>query len=463
MLAELKISTGDEETDIQVSVDDLMAAINTAGVKFGIDTDILQSISSEHKFNDWIAFAHGQQPVDGEDGDIMFDFSTEGSSVHLKEDAAGRVNIKDLNLIQNVKTGDVLCFLAPPKPGRDGTSVKGDTIAATQGAPALLPGGENVKVSDDGQSLLAAIDGMVSWDGTRVSVSNVYTIDRVDANTGNIRFNGTVIVNGEVGDGFEIHAGGDVRVAMSVGRVVINAGGDIHIGGGILGQEKATLCAGKSLHAKFMQDVDSVEAIDSVVIDDYILNSRVSCNGPVVIKGSNGFIAGSTISSETWIYSHTVGIDGSSADTTLIIGQDPEIIQRKYELADAIYEKVKDFLKLKLSLNKLREIKKKGKLSDAQKELYSKILSAIETVRYNLEQHELEISSISQKLDTTYNGNIYVEDTIFEGSKVMFGNCKREIHKSRAVTQFCLDGEEIIEKTFSLKPEIKSYLEDSDG
>ncbi len=461
--AEVNIKTSEEEENLRVNFEDIITALNTAGVTFGINETRIHKIVNERTFNDWIVVAEGQTPSDGEDGDIMFDFSTDGRKASLKEDAAGRVNIKDLNLIQNVKTGDVLCYLIPPKPGREGMTVKGEAIPASQGAPAVLPGGENVEVSEDGGKLKATIDGMVIWDGSKVTVTDTYTVDKVDASTGNIRFNGSVVVNGEVGEGFEIHAEKDVIVAMSVGRCVIYAGGDIRINGGILGQDKGNITSAKSIHAKFIQDVEHLKAKGAVVVEDYILNSNVNAGGPVVVKGGNGFIAGSTVASEAWIYAHTMGIEGSSTDTNLIIGHSPELIKEKYELSQSIYNKVKDFLKLKVSLTKLREIKKKNQLSPQQKELYGKIMSAIETIRYNLEEAEVKITDIMEKLNTSYSGHIYVENIIHEGTILMFGNASKEIFRQRAVTQFSLEKHEIIEKTFSMKPEIKAYLEESDG
>jgi len=60
----------------------------------------------------------------------------------------------------------------------------------------------------------------------------------VDFVTGNIFFNGNVVVCGTVLDGFEIKADGDIIVSKIVESATLTAGRDVIVKGGVLGRGK---------------------------------------------------------------------------------------------------------------------------------------------------------------------------------------------------------------------------------
>jgi len=77
----------------------------------------------------------------------------------------------------------------------------------------VLPKGKNVEISEDGQSLIAGIDGQVNYIDGKVSVFANYEVPAdVDNSTGNISFVGNVIIRGNVLSGFTVEAGGSVEV-----------------------------------------------------------------------------------------------------------------------------------------------------------------------------------------------------------------------------------------------------------
>jgi len=465
---EVSISQGDLVASIKVvprtdqitslSASDIHEKLSEAGVSYGIWNEVISQIAHEKPVNKWVTIAKGEKPAEGKDGYVKYYFNKDGRTAKLKEDSSGRVNIKDMNLIDNVKAGDILCELVPPEIGRSGMSVKGEEILGKVGAPGKLPGGKNIEVSEDGNKFIASIDGMVVWQESQILVEPVYVVDKVDSTTGNVRFNGSVVVNGEVGDGFEVHAGEDVTVAMSVGRVVINAGGNIKIAGGILGQEKARITAAGSIQVKFIQDAHVISDKD-IIVDDYVRNSEITAAGPVIVKSPSGNIIGSTVSSESWIYCQNIGHESNPLDTRLIIGHNPRLINEQENLRAQLIEKIGDFLKLQASVTKLRMIKAKSKLSTQQENLNDKILTAITTIRQNLIDTDNRINEITEKINSVFSGNIYIEGIAQAGTRIILGKAIREITESRIKTQFSLDNYEIIESEFVMLPEIKETLE----
>ena len=425
LVASIKVVPRADEIST-ISASDLYEAIGEAGVKFGLWNEIVSQVAEDKVVSKWVTIAKGEKSGEGTDGYIKYHFNIEGRRAKLKEDESGRVNIKDMNLIDNVKKDDILCELIQPETGKSGTTVKGEEIIGKIGAPGSLPSGKNVEVSEDGTKLIASIDGMVVWEESQVNVEPIYVVDKVDSSTGNVRFNGSVVVNGEVGDGYEIHAGEDVTVAMSVGRAVIQAGGNIRIGGGVLGQEKAAITAEGSIKAKFIQDAQ-VKSRQEIIIEDYVRNSEITASGPVIVKNPAGWITGSTVSSEAWIYCHTIGHETNPLDTRLIIGHNPRLHDERENLKAESLEKIGDFLKLQASITKLRMIKAKSKLSSQQEDLNNKILNAVETIRHNITVIDARINELTEKINTVFSGNIYIDGIANEGTTIILGKATREI------------------------------------
>ena len=73
-------------------------------------------------------------------------------------------------------------------------------------------------MSQDKLTLTALVDGHVSLADQKVSVSNVYQVKDVGVSTGNIDFEGSVIIAGNVSANFEVKAGGNVVVNGPAGR-----------------------------------------------------------------------------------------------------------------------------------------------------------------------------------------------------------------------------------------------------
>lgn len=441
-----------------LNVENLLKAIQDEGITYGILTEVVEQIVRDKIINTWVTIAKGIEPSEGKDGYVKFHFETGGTKVRLKEDASGRVNLRDLNLIQNVKKGDVLCELIPPQAGKSGMTVKGEEIPGKTCAHAKLPGGQNVSFSADHTKIFSTIDGMVAWVDPTIIVDHVYVVDMVDANVGNIRFNGSVVVNGEVGDGYEIHAGEDITIAMSVGRVVLNAGGSIKIAGGILGQDKAIINAGGKIRVRFIQDAPHVKSDAEIVVDDYIRNSMVTAVGPIVVKNQNGWIDTSTISSECWICCPTIGYETSAVETNLCIGHNPILHQERERLKEEIVYKISEFLKLQSSLAKLRALKILDQMSQQQEALYNKILDSIERFRNILTRHDTRIGEITQNINKVYAGNIYIEGIVNDNTNVTIGTATKKITNAKARVHFFLKDNEIVESEFVMVPEIKKVL-----
>ena len=69
-------------------------------------------------------------------------------------------------------------------------------------------------------------------------VNETLTLAKVDLSTGNINFDGSLHIKGDVADGVAVDVSGSVLVEGVVARATIVAGGDIVIKNGIIGGAK---------------------------------------------------------------------------------------------------------------------------------------------------------------------------------------------------------------------------------
>jgi len=456
--AEIRIVPNAPEAGVNtLNVEDILLSMKEAGIVIGILTEEIEKVVRDKILNTWVVVARGDEPEQGKDGFVRFRFNRD-TKVKLKEDSQGKVNLRELNIIQNVKKGDILCELIPPVTGKNGITVKGEVIPGKEGNHATLPPGQNVSLSGDQSTLIATIDGMVIWKDESVIVNHEYVVDAVDGNVGNIHFNGSVVVNGEVGDGYEIHAKENITIAMSVGRVILEAGGNITINGGILGQDFAKVTAGGNLKCRFIQD-SNVKVEGGIIVEDYIRNSMVSAVGPVAVRNQKGWIDTSAVSSECWIYCPTIGYEASAVETDLCIGHSPVLHKEREGLLSDIVERIGDFLKLQASLSKLRVLKQTSELNHQQETLFNKILDTIDKLRSTLSVYEGQISALTEKIEKTYAGNIYIDGIINERTNIHIGMSTRKITSPMTRVHFFLNGSDIVDAEFMLSPEVKQFLE----
>lgn len=305
MEARLTISA---DRDNFPSREEIQNQLQQKGVIFGINTKLLDAILEDRKPLKNQIIAQGQTAVSSVDSKIIWYVSQPGNRMSEVEDNQ-RIDYKSQEEFEFVKKGAELASLLPPKDAVWGKNVTGEP------APPIPPNlpkivGDNLELSADGLSLLATKDGYVLWHGDRISVDDIYTVDGdVDFHTGNIRFNGSIQINGDVKSGFRVEATGDIHIKGSVDAATIySSGGDIVIAQGVLGKQRAKLLAEGSIYCGFIQDA-SVVARRNVTVQGYVINSQISAGGKVHLTGNPALIRGGEVFAEDGIEADDVGAE----------------------------------------------------------------------------------------------------------------------------------------------------------
>jgi len=230
-----------------------------------------------------IAIGKGVKPEDGKDGYLEFKVDMSAKPQFIPKDD-NSVDYKNSMQVTLVNVGDILADVIPPTAGEDGMDVRGSPIKAKAGEKAKYFVGEGVEEKDS--HLIVTAAGTPSIQDDLIMVHRNYVLQGdVDLSTGNINFPGTVIIHGNVTDGFEVIAEEHVVVNGLISGAKIRAKGYVKCAGGIQGKGKAEITAGSFVAATFVSAATIIAEGDIVITKD-ILHSNVSCLGELRLGGS---------------------------------------------------------------------------------------------------------------------------------------------------------------------------------
>jgi len=269
------------------------SALSAAGVRSGIDQSALAEILKLRLRVHERVIARGTAPVAGEPDQLIWSIDIIDQN-RPRINVDGKADFKQLNQFQPVSAGDQLVALLPGKASVAGVTVTGLPLAAgDEGKILSLPGGLNTRLSKDGLTLNAAIDGIAMLRDGLVTVDTVLQIaGDVDFNTGNVNYQGSVTIAGDVRSGFRVEATEAIYINGTVEAAEIySKNGSIIIQNGILGQNRARILAGNDLHCGFIQDA-TASVKNDVIIDHYAINSNITSGGKISLLEHEGLIRG---------------------------------------------------------------------------------------------------------------------------------------------------------------------------
>ena len=425
--------------------DGLLGFLKTNGVVFGIKEEPLRKFVDFPTYNETVLVAEGTAPVNGSDARIIYNFETDRSKIKLKE-KNGRVDFKESNVIQNVVEGQALAKKIPPGEGQPGRTVTGKLLPAKDGNDVKFEIGKNVHLSDDGMTALASINGQVMLANNKISVEPILVVPGdVNLKTGgNVIFLGTVIVKGNVEDGFKVQAAGNIEIMGNVGKSELDAEGDVIVHQGITGKGEGFVRAGRGVWSKFIENA-RIESGDLVVASDGIINSRVSANHRIICQGKRATIVGGHLRAAEEIHAKTLGSVAGS-ETILEVGFDPNSKQRLYELNtrnEEIEEQLDKILQDMATIKKLKE--KSGKKLSKEKLAYLKeITEKKSAIEQEKQEKQEEIDELQHYLSTLkVKGRISASERVFSGVKLSIKEASLEVRNEYKSVTFVNEKDDI--------------------
>ncbi len=423
-----------------ITAEQMIEALSQQGVVYGINRSVIDELARHPVYNEKICVAEGKAPESGKDGKVQFyfDITKEHKPIILKD---GRVNFRELNLIESVRKGQVLCSLIPPTKGIAGFSVLGTEVPARDGRPAKLPKGKNVEISSDGQALLASIDGQVVYDDGKVNVQANYEVaGDVDNSTGNIYFVGNVTIKGNVLSGFTVEAEGYVEVWGVVEGAVIKAGEDIILRRGMLGHGKGRLVSGRDIVARYIEN-SNIEAKNDIKAEA-IMHSNVKCGNRLELTGGKGLLVGGTCKVGREIVAKVIGSHLFTA-TELEVGVNPELKERYRMLKEQIGGMETDIKKADQVIILLRRLEAAGSLPPEKKEILGKSIRTKAYLENKMNDLKEEAALLEEILQQESKAKVKVHNVIYPGVRVVMGTSIMHVKESLQYCTLYRDGADI--------------------
>jgi uncharacterized protein (DUF342 family) len=426
-----------------LSMETYLSFLRNNRVVYGVNEDFLRDFADRPVYNEPVLVAEGSRPVDGRDAYIQYNFETDQSKVRLREGSNGQVDFKELNIIQNVVENQPLAKKIPPENGTVGRTVTGKVIPAKNGRDISLPVGKNVHVGEDGALIVADINGQVVVIGGKINVEPVYTVQGdVNLKTGNIIFLGTVIITGNVEDGFSVKAAGNIEVNGTVEKAELDAEGDIIVHQGITGKNAGLVRAGRSIWARFIENA-VVEAGNMVVVSDGIINSQVDALTRIICQGKRAHIVGGRLRASEEINAKILGSPTSGTETICEVGFDPKSKEELLQLTAAKETAEKQLEEVQLNLQTLINIKKQRKSLPEDKEAYmQELMDKRQILIGDIKKADAGIAKVQEFLNSLKTrGKVSASAKVYPGVKILIRDAKDDVRNEyRAVTFILEDG-----------------------
>ena len=396
--------------------EEIIGALVERNVFFGLDREAIRAATKS--LVPFVA-ARGVRPEHGKDAYIDRKFSLGGKG-RPKIDQHDRADFKDLNLFTLTKAGDVLAERIPQTEGRSGRNVHGTEVPPRKGRPCLLPQGKNTEV--EGEHILrAAINGQIVDAGKTIGVDPCLTIrGSVGVGTGNIDFDGSVEIGGDVTRGFVVRATGDIFIkgfidaAEVSGRNVFVEGGiSGGVGGSAMKKGMGKVTAAEDVRALFSTN-GTIEAGRDIYIRDAVLHSEIYAGNSLLCVEKRGTIIGGSVTASVAIRANSTGSQRSMR-THIAVGSAPIAERRSIELRAALKEAKKEFLRLSQALKSVGAGRIAARGTD-RAERFTEMTRRQFVLAGEVRRMEDALHAAEEKVRQAGEGRILVLDRVYEGT-----------------------------------------------
>jgi len=228
-----------------IHFDEARAILKEAGVVKGISEKALDGFLGKQleltAGSSYTAIvAHGRSPKAGRDAKFVRLCATAQDRVLSPQaTVGGKVDMRDLGAIITVKPGTALMQRVEATLGEEGYTVFGDKLVAPAGRNLALQPFEGTKIDPTNSNILIADAKGVPVALVRgMRVDDVLCLNNVDVSTGHVDFDGSVIISGDVKEGMQVRASGDITVLGFVESGLIESACAVTVMLGAIGRKR---------------------------------------------------------------------------------------------------------------------------------------------------------------------------------------------------------------------------------
>jgi hypothetical protein len=425
------------------------AALKRASVRVGLLPDVLQqcvSLASTAEGEVCLRAARGHGPVHGTDARLE-PLVPGTADRRPKVTKDGRADYRELGTFQAVTPGTPILRVVSATSGTSGMTVTGRSLPAHSGKRF------NLRLRDatvgtspeDPDVLVARVAGraVILADGAKVEP--ILQFEHVDVGTGNVNFDGSVVVKGDVRIGMHIEASGDIHVGGTVEAAHLRAGGAIEVGGGIIGHgqlrdsrgairsEAAQIHCQGNLSARFLENA-LVQVTGNVLARDLVSHCEILAGGEVTIgegKGKGRLIGGS-VHAGHHVHASVIG-SPASVRTLVEVGS-----------ITALQEQLKEVdQQLSVENRQLREVQRLLHLPTLAGDKKAKFQQAgaqlVEAARTHLQQR----AGLQQEIAQAQKAQVVATRQVYNNVEVVIAGHRCTVTEERNSVTFLLEDGEV--------------------
>ncbi|MCJ8345292.1 FapA family protein [bacterium] len=412
------------------TVEEILEILQHEGIVNGIlsdeITDTIDAYNNMGIIPPATIIVKGTPAIQGKNAIVDLNFDV-NKKAELKVDAEGNIDYRELGLINNVSKGELLAKKTPFVVGEAGLDIYGEQIQPSPLRDDNFVAGKNTYVCGNGLECRAAVDGQVLLKKKMIHISTIYTVAHdVDLTTGNISFNGSIIIHGNVLSGFTVKAKEDITVLGVVEAATVIAGGSIYIKTGFKGSDKGLIKARGGITTKFIE-TGTIECYGDLLVETSIINANVTCYANIHVTRNKGLIVGGDIKCVGDIYCNEIG-SKLGVSTRVTLG-DKFIIRMRLEetqveankLLERAQKIASTLLPMKPLLNNL------DILPPEERNQFETILEQQSLLQGQIQQLEAKKKKLMTLYNVLCNSKLYIKTLCYPSSAITIGTSKRNI------------------------------------
>lgn len=454
-----------------VTLSDIQKALAEKKIVWGVvPVEEIEAVLQKDRVADFV-IAQGLEPVEGVDAKFL----SLMPEVHERKphvDENGNIDYRELGDIVIVRKDEVLMQRIPPVPGKKGRNVLGEIIEPTGGADIPFSGdkkGVYLNPSDSNQ-LLSAITGQPVQIPNGMIVSPVLTVKKVDFSSGNIRFDGSVVVLGDVKEGMKVYALEDITVEGNVtdaqiecmgnlhikggvtGNSELIANGDININGGVQGSQeiKEPISDDSSMTAKIVSHSSvilgfvenfNVEAGVDIVVEKYAMNSQLMAGNKIVAGAKNSAKKSSLMGGVTWammMVKATIIGASSGIKTHVQVGTNPYIQKRIQAIRKILAPNDKEQKDIHKILAFIDSHPEKGNT-----EILEKLHHTLSKLIIEAEMYQAELKELVTNMTSIEDSKVIAERGVYTGAEIQINSVLWKAQENRGKSVFRVEKREM--------------------
>jgi hypothetical protein len=298
-----------------------------------------------------LLIAEGKPPVPPTPGEIQYYFP-----INFKR--PGRINpdgsmdYRDRGEIPHAAEGMKLASKTFPEPGEPGLDVKGKEITVPEPVDPAFSAGPGTRFNEEKSEIFSTIQGEPHLDVMGgVSVNKEFKVKGdVGFETGNIEFDGNVVVPGEVKEGFSVKCVS--LTAREICGAQVDLSGDLNVSMGIMDTKLINVKG--NIQAKYIRN-STINSYGDLTVQKEIVDSTIYLSG--ACNNERGSILNSTVSAKLGIKAGAVGNE-SSGPSVLTVGVDEHLIRLGDKIKSSLSMNRDMIQELSSEISQMKEVDK---------------------------------------------------------------------------------------------------------